>query len=315
MNVVHFLTNPWSSVWLAGNTLDYMALLLCVSLGAAFAFKGGLFNLGLEGQVYLGGLAAACTLLFMPEGCPPGLLLSLAAAASALTGALMGLLCAFLKRAAGANPLITTFLLSSALTPAADSLIGGILRDSAGNMLATARFSATLPRILPPSNLSLSFIFSICLCLAAHIFINCTGAGYRFRIAGGSPAFARYGGIDAGRLCLPALGLSGALGGLCGFFAVAGTYGLCYQGFSGGIGWAGMAVALIAKNRFFALIPAALFYAALKSALDQTLLSSVISINASQLLQALILILAGRPACASIRRWIRRRPCHFPGSE
>jgi simple sugar transport system permease protein len=272
--------------------LDYMALLLCASLGAAFAFKGGLFNLGLEGQVYLGGLAAACTLLFMPEGCPPGLPLSLAAAAASLTGALMGLFCAFLKRAAGANPLITTFLLSSALAPAADSLIAGPLRESAGSMLATARFAATLPRILPPSNLSLSFIFSICLCFAAHIFISGTGAGYRFRIAGGSPAFARYGGIDTESLCVPALSLSGALGGLCGFFAVAGTYGLCYQGFSGGLGWAGMAVALIAKNRFLALLPASLFYSALKSTLDQTLLSSVISINASQLLQALILILA-----------------------
>ena len=299
MNVVHFLANPWSSVWFAGNTLDYMALLLCVSLGAAFAFRGGIFNLGLDGQVYLGGLAAACALLFMPPGCPPGLLLCLAAAAAALTGALMGLFCAFLKRTAGANPLITTFLLSSALTPAADFLIAGPLRDNSGSMLATARFAATLPRILPPSNLSISFIISICLCLAAHIFISVTGAGYRFRIAGGSPAFARYGGIDAEGLCVPALGLSGALGGLCGFFAVAGTYDLCYQGFSGGIGWAGMAVALIAKNRFPALLPASLFYAALKSALDQTLLSSVMSVNASQLLQAMILVLA---AVASAKR-------------
>jgi simple sugar transport system permease protein len=292
MNLIHFLTNTWSSVWFTGNTLDYMALLLCVSLGAAFAFRGGLFNLGLEGQVYLGGLAAACTLIFMPAGCPPGLLLGLAAAAAGLTGALMGGLCAFLKRAAGANPLITTFLLSAALTPAADSLIAGPLRDSSGSMLATARFGTVLPRIMPPSNLSLSFIFSICLCLAAYIFIGRTGAGYRFRIAGGSPALARYCGINAEAVAVPALGLSGALGGLCGFFAVAGTYGLCYQGFSGGLGWAGMAVALIARNRFLALIPAALFYAALKSIVDQTLLSSVMSINASQLLQALVLMLA-----------------------
>ena len=292
MNVIHFLTNPWSSVWFAGNTLDYMALLLSASLGAAFAFRGGLFNLGLEGQVYLGGLAAAAALLFMPEGCPPGLLLTIAAAAAVFTGALMGLFCAFLKRKTGANPLITTFLLSAALTPAADYLIAGPLRDSAGSMLATARFSVVLPRILPPSNLSLSFILSICLCLAAHIFISGTGAGYRFRIAGGSPAFARYGGIDTEVICVPALGLSGGMGGLCGFFAVAGTYGLSYQGFSGGLGWAGMAVSLIAGNRFLALLPASLFYAALKSGLDQTLLSSVMSINAAQLLQALILILA-----------------------
>jgi simple sugar transport system permease protein len=292
VNLVHFLTNPWASVWFAGNTLDYTALLVCASIGAAFAFRGGLFNLGLEGQIYLGGLAAACALLFVPGGLAPGLSLGLAAAAAALTGALMGLFCAFLKKTTGANTLITTFLLSSALMPVADFIIAGPLRDSAGSMLATARFSAGLPRILPPSNLSLSFVFSVGLCVTAHIFISRTGAGYRFRIAGGSPAFARYGGIDADSVSVPALGLSGAFGGLCGFFAVAGTYGLCYQGFSGGLGWAGMAVALIARNRFPALLPAALFYATLKSGVDQTLLSSVISINASQLLEALILMLA-----------------------
>jgi simple sugar transport system permease protein len=292
MTFVNFFPNMWSLVWLAGNTLDYMALLLCASIGAAFAFKGGFFNLGLDGQVYLGGLAASCVLLFMPVDCPPAVSLTLAAAAAVLTGLLMGLLCAVLKKFVGADPLITTFLLSAALTPVASYLIAGPLRDSNGSMLATARFAVGLPHILPPSNLSLSFIFSICLCLTAHVFIGWTGAGYRFRMAGGSPAFARYGGINVDGICIPALGLSGALGGLCGFFAVAGTYGLCYQDFSGGLGWAGMAVALIARNRFPLLMPAALFYAVLKSYIDQTLLSANMSLNASQLLQAVILMLA-----------------------
>jgi simple sugar transport system permease protein len=292
MSAINFITGPWSSVWFAGNTLDYMALLLTASLGAAFAFRGGLFNLGLEGQIYLGGLAAACVLLYMPPACPAGLALGLAAAAACLTGALMGLFCAFLNRISGADILITSFLLSAALTPAADYLIAGPLRDGAGSLLATMRFNAGLPRILPPSSLSVSFIFSLGLCAAAQIFICGTGAGYRFRMAGSSPAFARYGGINVTAYRAPAMALSGGAGGLSGFFAVAGTYGLCYQGFSGGLGWAGIACALIARNRFPALIPAALFYAALKSGIDQTLLSSVMSFEATHLLQSLILIAA-----------------------
>ncbi|MDR1148479.1 MAG: ABC transporter permease [Spirochaetaceae bacterium] len=292
MTAFHFFAVPLTSIWLAGNTLDYMALLLCASLGSAFAFRCGLFNLGLEGQIYVGGLAAACVLLFMPPSCPPFVLLSAAAAAACLTGALAGIFCAFLKNTSGADVLITSFLLSASLTPVADYLIAGPLRDTSGNLLATAHFSAALPHILPPSNLSLSLIFALCLCFAAHTFISKTGAGYRFRIAGGSPAFARYGGIDADVYTAPAMGLSGGLGGLCGFFAVAGTYGLCYQGFSGGLGWAGIAVALIARNRFLALIPAALFYAALKSGIDQILLSSMMSLNAAYIIQAVILIIA-----------------------
>ncbi|MDR1257356.1 MAG: ABC transporter permease, partial [Spirochaetaceae bacterium] len=268
---LNFLAGPWSSAWFAGNTLDYMALLLCAALGAAFAFRCGLFNLGLEGQIYLGGLAASCVLLYALPACPAGLALTLAAAAGCLTGACMGLLCAFLNRISGANVLITSFLLSAALTPAADALIAGPLRDVSGNLLATPRFTSALPRLMPPSALSLSFVLSLVLCLAVHIFISGTGAGYRFRIAGANPAFARYGGIDAAAFRAPAMALSGGSGGLCGFFAVAGSYGLCYQGFSGGLGWAGIACALIARNRFPALIPAALFYAALKSGIDQTL--------------------------------------------
>ncbi|MDR2098111.1 MAG: ABC transporter permease, partial [Spirochaetaceae bacterium] len=87
--------------------------------------------------------------------------------------------------------------------------------------------------------------------------------------------------------------------GLAGFFAVAGTYGLCYQGFSGGLGWAGIAVSLLARNSFLALFPAALFYAALKAGIDQTLLSSTLGFEASFLIQALILIIAA----------VRFRPC------
>ncbi|MDR0685721.1 MAG: ABC transporter permease, partial [Spirochaetaceae bacterium] len=170
---------------------------------------------------------------------------------------------AFLKKKAGADVLITSFLLSFALIPVVDYLIAGPLRDDSGNLVATARLRSVLPRILPPSNLSVSFILSIAACLATWVFIAKTGAGYRFRIAGGSPDFARYGGIDAEARHAPALALSGGLGGLAGFFAVAGTYGLCYQGFSGGLGWAGLSVALLARSRFLAIIPASLFYAAL----------------------------------------------------
>jgi simple sugar transport system permease protein len=293
MMLATFLLGPWSSLWFAGNTLDSMALLLCSSLGIAIAFRGGLFNLGMEGQIYAGGLAAAATLLALPPGAPAFAALTLAACAALLTGALMGGLCAFLKKTSGANELITSYLLSVALSPVADYLIAGPLRDGSGNLLATRRFAAALPRILPPSNLSVSFIFSLCLAFAFYVFLHKTAAGYRFALAGKAPDFARYGGIDAERYWIPALSLSGSAGGLCGFFAVAGTYGVCHQGFSGGIGWDAIAVALIARNGSLSLIPAALFYAALKSGIAAVLLNAGIDFKSSSLIQALILFLAG----------------------
>jgi simple sugar transport system permease protein len=261
-----FFLGPWSSPWFLGNTLDGIGLLLTASLGAVLAFRGGCFNLGGEGQIYLGGLTASAALLFWGKGFTgPGWsfgILCLAGLLALAAGGAMGALSGFLKKRYGANELITSFLLSAALSPVGDYLISGPLRDHGGNLLATERFAEDrlLPKLLPPSSLSLSFVFALALVVVGHLFINRTVWGYRFRIAGAAPAFARYGGINPERGWFPAMAASGALGGLAGFFAVAGTYGVCHLEFSGGLGWNAIAVALIARNRPLALIPAALIY-------------------------------------------------------
>ena len=294
-----FFLGPWSSPWFTGNTLDGIALLLTASLGAVIAFRGGTFNLGGEGQIYLGGLAASLVLL---GGAPPAadsaalpamLLLPLAAMAAMAAGGLLGGISGFLKKRFGMNELVTSFLISSALIPLADHLISGPWRDSSGNLLALPAFSKNLLliRLLPPSNLSVSFIYALLLVLAGHIFMNRTKAGYRFRISGAAPDFARFGGIDNTRAWIPAMAASGALSALAGFFAVAGTYGRCHAGFPGGLGWNAIAVALIARNEPLALLPAAIVYGWLKSGSDSAMLASGLNIETSSLIQALVLLL------------------------
>ncbi|GHV80365.1 ABC transporter permease [Spirochaetia bacterium] len=283
-----FFTGPWAGSWFFGNTLDNMALLLTASLGIALAFRGGCFNLGGEGQIYLGGLAASVILLRAPSGTG----LCLAAMAAIASGYLIGALSGVLKKHFGANELITSFLISAALSPAADYLIAGPLRNPQGSLMATGRFGLTLPRLLPPSNLSVSFIFALALVYLGHLFIYRTVWGYRYKVAGSAPDFTRYGGIDPERCWVPAMGMSGALNGLTGFFAVAGTYGLCHQGFSGGLGWNAIAVALIARNRPLALIPAALIFGWLKAGSDSALLSRGLSFETTAFIQAAVLILA-----------------------
>jgi simple sugar transport system permease protein len=183
-------------------------------------------------------------------------------------------------------------LISAAISPAADYFIAGPLRNPEGSLMATGRFGLTLPRLLPPSNLSLSFIFAMALIGLGHIFIYRTVWGYRYKVAGSAPDFARYGGINPEGRWVPAMGVSGALNGLTGFFAVAGTYGLCHQGFSGGLGWNAIAVALIARNRPLALIPAALVFGWLKAGSDSALLSRGLNFETTAFIQAAVLILA-----------------------
>jgi simple sugar transport system permease protein len=268
-------------------------LLITASLGVAIAFRGGVFNLGGEGQIYLGGLAASVVLL-SGLALPRALLLPLAAFTAAALGGFMGGLSGLLKRFFGMNELITSFLFSSALIPLADYLITGPWRDSAGNLLALPAFSKNLllARLLPPSNLSTSFFYALLLVTTGYVFINRTRAGYQFRISGAVPGFARFGGFKSKQVWLPAMTTSGALSALAGFFAVAGTYGRCHAGFSGGLGWRAVAVALIAGNKPLALIPAALVFGWLKSGSDFAMLASGLNLETSAFLQAAVLLLA-----------------------
>ena len=281
-----FFIIPWSSPWFAGNTLDSMVLLLSAGLGFIIAHRAGCFNLGGEGQVYLGGIAAAALLTAETE-LPGGLLLTLGALAAGFSGAVMGAVPGWLKRRFGANEMIGSFLLSASLIPLGNYLITGPLRDLSGNLLATRRFVHTLTAILPPSSLSLSLIFALALLGFLWFFLARTAFGYRLRIAGTDPAFARFGGLRPERYWVPAMALSGGLGGLAGFFS-----GICHLGFSGGLGWNALAAALIARGNPPALIPAVFVLGWLKAGSDAALLSQGIGLESAAFIQAAVLLLA-----------------------
>ncbi len=285
-----FFTGPFSSTWYLGNMLDQSALFLTAGLGIVLSFRGGTFNLGGEGQIYLGGLAASAVLLSM-EQVPGPIALILACIAAVTAGAFAGALSGWLKTK-GASELITSFLLSSALIPVVDYCIIGPLRDDSGSLQATKKFAADriLSSVLQPSCLSISLPTALILVFLVHTWLNSTRAGYRFRIAGSAPVFAQYGGIDVKRYWIPSMLSSGAFQGLAGFFAVAGTYGICHRGFSGGLGWNAITVALIAGNKPLALIPASLLYAWLRAGSDAALLSSGIELDTASFIQAFILL-------------------------
>jgi simple sugar transport system permease protein len=165
------------------------------------------------------------------------------------------------------------------------------------NLLATDKFAAdrTLPALLPPSSLSLSLVFVLALIVLFHLFIHRTGTGYRFRIAGAAPRLADFAGIDADKRFVPALAVSGAAAGLTGFFAVAGTYGMCYQGFSGGLGWNGIALALIAGNEPLLLVPSVLIFGAVKAGAGAVMLQSGFGFETAAFIEAAVLLLAALP--------------------
>ncbi|MCL1815184.1 MAG: ABC transporter permease [Treponema sp.] len=291
-----FFIGPWSTPWFLGNTLDNMTLLLTASLGAVIAFRAGCFNLGGEGQIYLGGCAAAVVLL-NKSSLSGTVMLVLAAAAAMATGSIMGGISGLLRKKFGASELITSFLLAAALIPAGDHFISTVLRSPGVNLLATDKIASgrILAKLLLPSSLSVSIIIALFFTFLFHFFIHRTALGYRFRIAGAAPDLAGFAGIDAEKRLVPAMTLSGALSGMTGFFAVAGTYGMCYQGFSGGLGWNGIAIALIAGNEPLLLLPAVLIFGSIRAGSDTAMLQAGFGFETAAFIQAAVLLLAALP--------------------
>jgi simple sugar transport system permease protein len=299
-----FFISPWNSLFSLGSTLDSCALFCTATLAIIVAYRAGLFNLGAEGQIYAGAVAAAALLLAFDSGISPVLAAGvsvLAAFAAMFTGAALGAFAGAAKRYCGANELITTFLLSAAVVPFADFIAAGPLRDTTGNLLASAKIAPPflLPRFFVTSPFSISAVIAILLLLCYSIFIAKTKAGFRFRISGIDANFARFGGIENKDYWIGALACSGALCGLTGYFLVAGTFGICYQGISGGLGWSAIAIAMIAvkfsgtqcRAEFFYIFISALLFTQLKTGLDTVTLLSGVNIENASLLQACIMFI------------------------
>jgi riboflavin transport system permease protein len=291
--LVSFFALPFSNAFFLGNALRDASLLMIAGLGSAIAFRGGAFNLGGEGQAYSGGLACAVACLALPSlPGPLGATLGLAAG-MAVGGAVAGA-SGLLRWKLGVNELITSFLVSRALLPLFDFLLSGPLRDQGSAMLATAALPAAyaLPRILPPSALSLLLPLALCLATLVWLFYSRSLPGFKARISGQSPAFAEVAGMRPGYRLFLAMLASGALTGLAGAGAVLGSSFLrCQTGFSAGLGWNAIAVALIARNNPLGVVPAALAFAFLGSGAQCALLDSNFGLDLGALVQALVFLL------------------------
>lgn len=302
--VYFFFVGPFLSRYHTGNLLDGATLLMMTGLGITLAFRGGAFNLGGEGQSYLGALVAsqlalAPALTSLPSVISIPAVLAVSAIAAAAVASFSGLLRAGLA----VDELITSFLVSSALLPIIDYAVGGPLRDPQGYLLATRLIPGSLrfTHFAEPSTLNSGLILALALAVVAHLAIRYTLFGYELRMTGGNKRFARYAGIRTRSYLVVSMAASGLLHGLAGGLYVLGTRYMCVQGGTAGIGWNGIAVALIAENRPLAAIPAALVFSYLSTATETAMLNTGFSFELSALIQAAVFLLI------TVRRWGGRR--------
>ena len=290
--IYFFFAGPFTNKYYLGNMLNAAIPLMLTGLGVSFAFRSSMFNLGGEGQVYLGGLAATVVCLSLP-GFPgfAGIILGLAAAIAA--GAAVAGLSGFFKLKWKTDELISSFLISYALIYIVDNLITGVLQDPENSLLVTRKIAEQFwfMRIFPPSNLDISIVFILLIAVLAYFYMFKTHQGYEMRICGLNSEFARYGGLNIKKYLLLPMLLSGGFHGLAGAVSVMGTQHMLFKGFSGGMGWNGIAVALIAKNNPIAVIPAALFFAYIEAGAKSAMINSDITIEIASIVQAVVFYL------------------------
>jgi simple sugar transport system permease protein len=299
-----FFFGPFRNIYSFGNMVNSAIPLMLGGLGVSVAMKTGNLNLGGEGQIYAGAFTATVTALALAHwGFIGGLIAILVGMAVAgMAGGLSGACKAWWNT----NELITTFLVSNILLRVVNYLVNGPFLDPQTNLQATRKIDAALrlPRILPPSNLSAALFIALAVLCVTHIFLYRTKRGYEFRMAGANEIFARYGGINTKLNIILAMFLSGAMYGLAGGLAVFGTYYGTVKDFSEGLGWNGLAVALIARFYPPAIIPASLFFAWIGSGARIAMQNSEITFETAFIVQAVIFFLA---TSASLGLLFRRK--------
>jgi simple sugar transport system permease protein len=286
-----FFLGPFKNAYYFGNMLNDSIAIALKGLGVSVAFAARNFNLGGEGQVYAGAIATVAVCLAFPEG---GIAVALLAVLAGMAvGGLLGGFSGYLKRALAVDELISSFLASAAVVLVGDYVITGPLQDPTSNFQTTAEIAEVfrLGRILPPSSLSTACLIAIAASLVMKLAMDKTRFGFELRLCGSNREFARYVGVDTGFFDVAPMVISGAFHGLAGAAMIMGTYYKAMRGFSAGVGWAGIAVALIAGNRPLAVLPAALFFAYLEAGAKAVMVGADVTSEIVAVVQSVIFFL------------------------
>ncbi len=256
-------------------TLVKATPLLLVGLGITIAFRGGVINIGGEGQLIVGALSAAALALAFPTW-PGFILLPLSLLAGAVGGALWGGVPGLLKARLGVNEILTTIMMNQIALQLANFLLRGPMIDpaelAAGTQIAQ---SAQLPeqvwlfRLVPRTLLHAGAILAVVMAVLVYIFLWRTTLGYRIRAVGLNPEAARYAGIRVPVYQALALVLGGAFAGLAGAVEVLGVQHRMLEGLSGGYGFTGIVVALFGKLHPLGAIPASALFGGLLVGADK----------------------------------------------
>lgn len=246
--------------------LNKSAPYILAGVGVALCFRAKVINIGAEGQIAVGGIAATFVALNFLS-LPPFLLIALALVAGAVCGAAWAALAAVIRLKRGVHEVLCTLLLNFVGILLVSEALHGDMGEPGAGFPQSPLFerAAWLPKLLPGTDLHIGILFAIVAVIAGHILLWRTTFGFRLRVMGASPQAANYVGISAPRCIFGVMTLAGALAGFAGGIEVLGVHYRLIEGFSTGFGFNAVAVALIASVNPIAVLPAGLFFGFLEA--------------------------------------------------
>ena len=279
-------------------------------LAVALAFKGGLFNIGAEGQLAFGAVASALVGYGLPAVIPnlsPWVHIPLTVLVGILAGAVWAAIPGWLKARFGGHEVINTIMMNYIALNITSYLLNGPMKDT-NPLNVSARTpliapSAQIPNIFPGFRFQWGFILALLVAFAVWWLLWKTTLGFEIRTTGTNPNAARYAGIKVGRVIITTMMLSGALAGFAGAIEVTALNFRHELGFSVGYGFDAIAIALLGKTHPAGVVLSALLFGAMKNGATRMQFLSQIPTDVISVIQALILLFV---AADAIIRFIYR---------
>ena len=315
------LTGPFSSSFGLTETLVRTTPLLLTGLGIIISFRSGVLNIGGEGQILIGAIAAAGVALKL-ESLPSVVLFPLVLLSGAAAGGIWGGIAGFLKARLNVNEILSTVMLNQIAAQLYLLLIRGILIDpqevaygTGVPQTALVPNAVWLSRLIPGTRLNTGFVLALVLAVAVYVLLMKTTVGYRLRAVGAGPEAAKYAGINVPFYMVLSMFLAGALAGMAGTVEVLGVHHRALEDISAGYGFSAIVAALFGRLHPIGVIPASILFGALILGAD--MMQRAVSIPAAivMVIQGFIIlfvvgsdIFIRRPELFErFRTWRRRR--------
>lgn len=277
-------------------TLRWFTPLLLTGLACAVAFRAGIWNMGADGQLYMGAIFATAIALRL-QTLPGPVLMPIVFVTGMAAGAIWAAIAGFLRIYCGAKEVVTTILLNYIAFHFTDYMVHGPLKGSGGYALSESSDlipeSVWLTKIIPGSSVSTGILIALALVVVCYILTTKTKFGYENRMLGTNSAFANYGGIHVRKSYMMTIAISGALAGLAGVVEMLGVHHHFAMRFSSDLGFDGMVVSILANDSALGVPISAFFFAILQNGSYNIERFSDVPRTLITVVQALVILMAG----------------------